>query len=145
MTRPSKLIQPDRVGIVSYYKRWREGFRWAGVILVTPWTPEPEWKTWDNAPYNPFCSIATHAYVDGQAQFLLPVFVNDAPGLNVFDGELHTHATQINAEKPAQAFFLGNDDWHYGMRFATFEERDRSLAEFGEELGFLRDQLLGHN
>ena len=44
---------------------------------------------------------------------------------------------------PAGTFFMGSDDWSYGLRFPTFELRDAMLAEFGEELGFF--DLQGHN
>lgn len=139
----SKLIPPERCSLRPYWVQSWGSFRHAGVIILTPPVPLPEWNTWDRVPYNPLLSIDTNGYVDNvQHDHLIPIKLNDAPCTFVFDTE-RGDADVINAANPAIIYFMGNDDWSYGLRFATFEERDRMLAEFGEELGFF--PLHGHN
>ena len=136
------LISPDRVNINSYYHKWVPGFRLAGFISVTPYTAPPPYETWNDTKYNRFCAIAAEAEVDGKPTFVLPVFVNDEPSTHVFDGDA---GPAINEQLPAIAFFKGNDDWHYALRFPDFEERDLMVRTLGEDLGFLEDHLIGHN
>lgn len=73
---------------------------------------------------------------------MVPVKINREPGLFTFDTE-KGDPVELN-KSPALIYFMGNDDWSYGLRFSTFEERDAMLSEFGEELGFCGD-LQGHN
>ena len=134
------LISPDRVNISSYYHKWIPGFRLMGYISVTPYTAPPPYETWNDAVYNPFCAIAAEATVDGKPTFVLPVFVNDVYVQYRFDGE-----KEEDLDRPAIAFFKGNDDWHYALRFADYSERDAMIQFFGEDLGFLQKDLIGHN
>lgn len=148
MTLPSKLIPPERCSLRPYWTGKYGPFRHAGVIILTKPEEPPEWDTWTKVPYNRLLAVDTNGYVDGvQHDHLIPIKLNDAPVAWMFDTEYvkgHRTSEEINAEKPAIIFFMGNDDWHFGLRFATFEERDKMLAEFGEELGFMED-LQGHN
>jgi hypothetical protein len=149
------LINPARVQTSDYYKSWRKEFRLAGFIVVTPYTAPPIYQTWDKPVYNCFTAIAHEAHVDGHPAFVLPVFFNDEMTQALFDSELpgiHVDnqdeavkaVAELNWQKPAIAFFLGNDDWHYALRFTSFAERDKMIQFFGEDLGFL-DELIGHN
>jgi len=137
------LLPPERVFTSPYYKTWRREFRLAGFLLVTPYTAPPPHDTWTKVPYNRFCAIAHEALVDGREAFIVPAFVNDdiLPA-QVFDGDKDA---SVNDTKPWMIFFLGNDDWHYGMRFETRALRDGMLKTFGEDLGFLEEELIGHN
>jgi hypothetical protein len=139
----SKLIPPERCSLRPYWTRSWGPFQHAGVIVLSPPVELPEWDTWSQVPYNRLHHISTNGYVDGVEQLsIIPVKINTAPCEWMFDTELGDRY-EINRANPAIAFFMGNDDWHYGLRFPTFEERDKMLAEFGEELGFF--PLQGHN
>lgn len=152
------LIAPECVQIDPYYQKWRDGFHLTGYIQVSPYTAPPVDKAVPT--YNRFCAIATEALVlryatqtggdgfmlDAKVEalpaFVVPVFVNDEPTTILFDPE---NDPMINQEKPYIAFFKGNDDWHYAMRFVTSFERQRMLKFFGEDLGFLVKDLIVHN
>jgi hypothetical protein len=121
------------------WAHWRN----VGVIVLTPFVPSPDWDKWTPNEYNPLHTVSTHAHVDGILREVIPVKVNDAEVTWIFDTE-KGDPVEINRARPAMLYFMGNDDWSYGLRFETFEERDRMLNEFGEELGFMRD-LQGHN
>lgn len=145
MTEGSKLIPPERSSLPGYYAKDRGKLLHAGVVIVTHRPAEPEWKVWDREPYNPLTSICTTGEVDGAVQQVVPVKLNSEPVLFAFDTEDWTKVAEINETKPAIVFFMGNDNWSYGMRFATFEERDEMLATFGADLALLSEDLLGHN
>ena len=141
--RRNMLISPERVNINEYFHTWGvKGFRLAGFISVTPYTAPPAYDSWSDTAYNRFCGIASEAEVDGKPTFVLPVFVNDERVDYVFDGDTGPSA---NAQLPAIAFFKGNDDWHFALRFDSYSERDAMVEFFGEDLGFLEDHLIGHN
>ena len=139
MTR-NLLIDAGRVKTNPYFLTWVQGFNLAGFIMVTPYTAPPSYGTWSDTAYNRFCGIAHEAYVDGKPCFVLPVFVNHQPSPYKFDGD-----KAPNNEKQWVAYFLGNDDLHYAMRFETANLRDEMIQMFGEDLGFLEKELIGHN
>lgn len=153
----SKLISADRVQTNPYYLTYTEDFRLAGFIEVTEWLPGLELGHWDIPKWNRFSNIAHKANVDGVQTNLLPVFVNDIMLPNrCFDGDIFTvldkeitclstaQINELNEKLPAIAFFMGNDDWSYALRFSTFKERDDMIAEFGEELAEAF-KLIGQN
>ena len=147
------LIDPRRVEISDYFKTFRKDFKLAGFITITIPDAEPDWKTWDKPPHNAFVNICSKAKVDGVEFWVLPVFFNDQQTDFWLDGDKwqkkfvqdRTESFMVNSSKPAIAFFKGNDDWSWALRFETYHERDRMVSHFGEDLGFLHDDLIGQN
>ena len=133
------LLPVERVKTGEYFHRYREGFRLAGFILVQPYTAPPPHDTWSKPAYNRFTAIAHEAVVDGRPAFIVPVFFNDRDLDVLFDGDVE------KPKKKAIAYFKGNDDWNYAMRFDSYRERDEMIQLFGEDLGFLEQELIGHN
>lgn len=136
MSNP-KLIPAARCRFDSpFYTSGPEGFFYVGVLIVTAHNP-PKWKTWDKTPRNPLLSYSYGGFVDGLEQsHLITVHVNLSPVQWVFDSE-KGDPVDTNRKNPAIVFFRGSDDFSCGLRFPTFEERDCSIEQFGEELGFL--------
>lgn len=146
----NKLIHPDRVITNPYYFTWQSDFRLAGFVAISE-NLDKEWKTWDKQPHNSFRAIAHSAVVDHKEQQVVPVFYNDVllPTLH-FDcdepnWDHHEQIIRLNEQLPAIAYFKGNDDWHFAMRFMCFKDRDAMINEFGGECGTLCDLLIGHN
>lgn len=146
----NKLIHPDRVITNPYYFKWRSEFRLAGFIKIGE-NLDKHWKTWDKQPHNFLLPISHTAMVDHHEAQVVPVFFNDKllPKLH-FDGDepnwdQHEQIVRLNEQLPAVAYFKGNDDWNYAMRFMCYKDRDAMISQFGGEVGTLGDLLITHN
>jgi len=149
----SHLIDPSRVEIGDYYKKFLPKFTYIGVLELPPEEKVPSWQKWNLPVWNAFHATSCRAKVDGVEVNVMPVFINHEPCDFIFDTECtwtgnrqdwNVKARQINTDKPFIIFFKGNDDWSHGLRFTTAEERDTMISTFGAELGTL-PELLGWN
>lgn len=155
MNKRNFLIPPQQVDVEPCFKTWRSEFNLAGFIKVTPYTDQNS-----DVIHNRFCAIATEAAIlHGSTQlmsdsfvldlkveflpaFVVPVFMNNEPTTVLFSSE---HDLSVNARLPFIAFFRGNEDRHYALRYATAKMRQQALEFFGEDLGFFEKDLIEHN